>query len=454
MGQAQGPWRRLLGGRPPETLAPAPAEPLGQAQFAEACAEVMRRTTGGRLPALLVLRVDGAGDVDDGHGLTGADELTRVVVQRLTTLVPKTCVLGRLGDHEFGVLFDHLSDTTYAIDLGRRLVSTVGKPVFLASQRRVHLAATAGLATASLLDQGGDADDLFRAARIAMREAQRSGRNRLELCTPDMIAMADERLAIGQDLRAALDDQGLGVCYQPLVDLRDGAVIGFEALVRWTHPVHGAVPPDRFVPLAEEFGLITDLGHLVLSTATAQVQQWSAALATPLVVHVNVSGADLAADAFVDTVTEALAASGLPATQLVLELTESAVVSELDSAREKLEALHRLGVRVAMDDFGVSRAVLPHLQSLPVDILKVDRELLMQEQSARAGDMLRGVIALGQALGMEVFGEGIEDESQRERLVVHGCTVGQGYLFSRPMTPGDAGAYLRRLAEPKAAVSG
>jgi diguanylate cyclase (GGDEF)-like protein len=454
MGQAQGSWRRLLGSRPSEAVVQLPAGPVDQAQFAEACAHAMRRTREGRLPALLLLRVDGAGDIDDGHGLTGGDELTRVIVQRLTSLVPKTCVLGRLGDHEFGVLFDHLPETPTAMDLGRRLVSTVGKPVFLASQRRVHLTASAGLATASVLDQSADAEELFRAARLAMREAQRSGRNGLEVCTPDVIAMADERLAIGQDLRRALDEQGLGVCYQPLVDLRDGAVMGFEALVRWSHPVHGQVPPDRFVPLAEEFGLITDLGHLVLSTATAQVQQWSMALAMPLVVHVNVSGADLAAEAFADTVAEALSASGLPAAQLVLELTESAVVPELESAREKLDALHALGVRVAMDDFGVSRAVMPHLQTLPVDILKVDRELLADEDSPRSDGLLKGLIALGQALGMEVFGEGIEDESQRERLIRHGCTVGQGYLFARPMTAGDTAAYLRRMVEPKAAVNG
>jgi EAL domain-containing protein (putative c-di-GMP-specific phosphodiesterase class I) len=291
-------------------------------------------------------------------------------------------------------------------------------------------------------------DDLLRGAGLAVREARRQGRNSIEVCTAALIAVADETLAIGKDLRQALDQKGLRVCYQPIVELTHGSVIGFEALVRWSHPVHGQISPARFVPVAEEFGLISELGRMVLSTATAQVAQWSSTFRVPLTVHVNVAGVDLTHDSFVGMVEEALQTSGLPGEQLVLEVTEPAIEPALEIARARFASLHDLGVRVALDDFGTGRSALAYLQTLMVDILKVDRSYLDSMEENRAEDLLRGVIGLGQALGMEVYGEGIEDESQRFRLQRHGCTVGQGYLFARPLPAEDAAAYLRTQAAP------
>jgi len=225
-------------------------------------------------------------------------------------------------------------------------------------------------------------------------------------------------------------------------------VIAFEALVRWSHPVHGHVSPSRFVPVAEEFGLISELGRMVLSTATAQVQQWCSTFRVPLTAHVNVSGIDLASDAFVGMVQECLAASGLPSHQLVLEVTESSVEPELDVARARFESLHELGVRIAIDDFGTGRSGLAYLQNLDVDILKVDRAYVEAGEGRQADDLLRGVIGLGQALGMEVYGEGVEDERQRTRLQRHGCEIGQGYLFARPLPAEDAAAFIREQVGP------
>jgi EAL domain-containing protein (putative c-di-GMP-specific phosphodiesterase class I) len=290
----------------------------------------------------------------------------------------------------------------------------------------------------------GTVDDLLRGAGLAVREARRGGRNHIEVCTPELVAVADETLAIGKDLRKALDEKGLRVCYQPLVDLVTGSVVGFEALVRWTHPVHGQVSPARFVPVAEEFGLISELGRMVLSTASAQVQQWSQTFRTPLDAHVNVSGFDLANPGFVPMVQECLATSGLPASQLVLEVTEPAVEPQLETARARFDSLHDLGVRVALDDFGTGRSALAYLQTLAVDILKVDRSYLEAVDEKRADDLLRGVISLGHALGMAVYGEGIEDATQSLRLRRNGCDIGQGYLFARPLPAEDAASYLRR----------
>jgi EAL domain-containing protein (putative c-di-GMP-specific phosphodiesterase class I) len=352
-------------------------------------------------------------------------------------------VVARMSDHQLGVLFPTLPSLAVALDLAYRLVSALTNPVVLPNQRRVQLSTSCGLVTWESMGPQATADDLLRGAGLAVREARRQGRDRIEVCTPELIAVADETLAIGKDLRQALDQKGLRVCYQPIVDLETGTVLAFEALVRWSHPVHGQISPARFVPVAEEFGLISELGKMVLSTATAQVAQWSSTFGTPLGVHVNVSGVDLTHGDFVDMVEEALQASQLPGEQLVLEVTEPAVEPAVDVARERFAALHDLGVRVALDDFGTGRSALSYLQTLSVDILKVDRSYLDSLEENRADDLLRGVIALGQALGMEVYGEGIEDEAQRYRLARHGCGVGQGYLFARPLPAEDAAAYLR-----------
>ena len=409
-----------------------------------ACRSALTRVTAGETAnsAFLVVDVDGVTEVTEQGGLLAREELLTVIGQRLITVVGDAQLVARLGDHEFAVLFEDLRDSRVALDLASRIVLTVAKPVFLTSQRRATLSVACGLADHEVLGRTGGPEELLRAADLAMREAKRSGRNKVEVCSRELIVMADERLSIGQDLRQALADRGLGVSYQPLVDIREGALIGFEALVRWSHPVHGQISPDRFVPLAEEFGLITDLGRLVLTTATAQVQQWAAVVDLPLTVHVNISAMDLAAEGFVEMVADTLAETQLSPPQLVLELTESEVLRDLDAARDRLSALHALGIRIAVDDFGGSNGGMAYLQQLSVDILKVEERIDDGDQQ-RADDMLRGVIAFGKALGMQVFGERIEDDAQRGRLLEHGCTVGQGYLFSRPLTPEDAAAYLR-----------
>jgi diguanylate cyclase len=199
--------------------------------------------------------------------------------------------------------------------------------------------------------------------------------------------------------------------------------------------------------------LISELGRMVLSTATAQIQQWSSTFRAPLTAHVNVSGLDLASDGFVGMVREALASSGLPSHQLVLEFSESAVDLSLEVAQSRFQSLHNLGVRVAIDDFGTGRSALAYLQDLDVDILKVDRSYVEADDDQAADDLLRGVIGLGQALGMAVYGEGIEDEGQRHRLERNGCHIGQGYLFERPLPAEDAAAYLRHQMAPVAVQS-
>jgi diguanylate cyclase (GGDEF)-like protein len=422
------------------------------AAFVHECADALagRTTSGERVrPAVLLVDLDGMVEATAAVGHSGGDELLRVMAARISREVGSLGLVARMSDRQLGVLFRDLSAPAVALDLAYRIVAAVSSPADLDSQRRVVLSASCGLATRDTLPAHTTAADLLRAAELAVREAGRTGRNRIEVCTPSLVATADETIAIGKDLRQALHEQGLDVCYQPLVDLTHGSVLGFEALVRWTHPVHGHVSPSRFVPVAEEFGLISELGRMVLSTASAQVQQWSATFGVPLDAHVNVSGQDLADDGFVAMVETCLSDSSLPPTQLVLEVTETTVEPDLDTARSRFQAMQDIGARVALDDFGTGRSALSYLQSLAVDILKVDRSYLdsideQHDDGRRADDLLRGVVGLGQALGIQVYGEGIETEAHRRRLLANGCEIGQGYLFARPLPAADAVALLRR----------
>jgi EAL domain-containing protein (putative c-di-GMP-specific phosphodiesterase class I)/GGDEF domain-containing protein len=424
------------------------------APFLHLCADALGSRGSGRAE-LLLMDIEGIAESVAGEHDPSTDQLIRQVATRVEREVGSVGVLARTSDHQLGVLFADAAQPTAALDLAYRVSALVSAPVTLDSGRRVQLSVSCGLASHSVLGPRPTASELFRAAGLAVREAHRLGRNRIEVCTRELIAIADETIAIGKDLRQALQDKGLRVCYQPMVDLTHGSVLGFEALVRWSHPVHGHVSPARFVPVAEEFGLVSEMGRMVMSTASAQVQRWSETFGLQLNAHVNVSAVDLATESFVDTVEACLLASNLPAEQLVVEVTESAVEPDLEVAASRFEALHDLGVRIAIDDFGTGRSALSTLQMLSVDILKVDRSYLHDVDGQPTGDpgpegddMLRGVVALGHAMGFEVYGEGIEDEQHRLRLQSAGCDIGQGYLFARPLPSDEAAAMLREQCAP------
>lgn len=424
---------------------------LNYAAFLNECSAALTAFVGDGSPArpsVLLVDLDGVTAAVEGEDDSAADEVIRLTAGRIEREVGSLGMVARSSDRQVGVLFPHLPDPAVALDMAYRIVAAISSPLALTSGRRVQISASCGLALREVVSAGAGAIDLLRASGLAVREARRGGRNRIEVCTPEVIASADETLVIGKDLRQALQEKALRVYYQPLVKLSDGVIVGFEALVRWNHPVHGEVPPSRFVMIAEQVGLISELGRTVLSTASAQVQEWSSTFGIPLDIHVNVSSADLTEDSFVTTVRESVAASGLAPTHLVLEVTEGAVKPELDIARVRFDALHELTVRIALDDFTTGRSTLGYLESLRVDILKVDRFHLdspdNQKDSYPPGpDMLRDAIGVGRSLGMKVYGEGIENEEERERLRHEGCEIGQGYLFARPLPAEEATALLR-----------
>jgi predicted signal transduction protein with EAL and GGDEF domain len=418
--------------------------------FLRRCADALeaQRPTGGPLrPAVLLVELRGVAETGEAGGRSEEEELLRILATTVSCEVGSLGSLARMSDHQFGVLFEDLSAPVVALAVAKRVATVVSEPVVLTSQRQVMVTALCGLVTRDVVHLDAEARDLVRGADLALREARRSGGGTTQVCSPALFAVDDETVAIGRDLRQSIHDEGLSVCYQPLVDLADGSVLGFEALVRWDHTVRGPVSPALFVPVAEAFGLVSDMGRMVLDTATRQVQEWSMSFGIPLNVHVNIAAKDLADDNFVAMVEKSLEESGLSPTQLVLEVTEGAVERILDIARERFDALHELRVRVALDNFGTGRSALSYLAPMAIDILKVDRSYLDSVDKADTDThlvdhLLRGVIAFGHALGVTVYGEGIETEAQRQRLRSNGCDIGQGFLCGRPLPPDEAAVWL------------
>ncbi|MFN8580912.1 MAG: EAL domain-containing protein [Gemmatimonadaceae bacterium] len=271
------------------------------------------------------------------------------------------------------------------------------------------------------------------------------GKGRWTRFDPSMHNAATERRQLQGDLRLAIANEELHIHYQPLVELSTGRVAGFEALLRWTHPVRGAIPPDVFVPVAEESGLIVPLGRWTLLAACQQLADWRERRMSngiPLFITVNVSGRQLHHAGFVDDVVQTIETTGLPADALVLELTESSVIQQSHVAKERLWQLRNSGVRLAIDDFGTGYSSLSYLQQFPIDTIKIDRSFVDGVLDGGPQEALvRTIVLLGQALSLRTVAEGIESESQAEALRAMGCEFGQGFLYAKPMPPAAAEAF-------------
>ncbi len=371
--------------------------------------------------------------INDSLGHNAGDELLKAVAERMTRSVRATDTVIRLGGDEFVVvLIDEANNADAMPTTVERIRAAVAQPMLIRGQ---SLQVTCSMGIATFPNDGEDADTLLRNADTAMYQAKNAGRDNFEFFTPGMNAKVHERLSMREELRAGLARSEFYLEYQPQVDLRSGRVFAVEALVRWRHPTLGVVPPDKFISLAEESGLIVQLGDWVLSEACRQNKAWQDAGLPSINVCVNVSARQFREKNWVHRVRRALAESGLQARFLELELTESLLMDNVEQAIATMKELQTLGVQFAIDDFGTGYSSLSALKNFPVARLKIDRSFVLNLASdADDRGIAAAVISLGQKLKMRVIAEGVETEEQLAFLRDNQCDEFQGYHFSKPVS--------------------
>ncbi len=395
-----------------------------------------RRSRAGGTSALVLLDLDDFSGVNERLGHDGGDLLLRQVHQRLLAVVRAGDTVARLGGDQFAVLIAQAHEgPDEALAMARRITARLDEP-YRISGTSVIIGTSIGVAVAS--DPAADADELLRDAAVALSHAKAAGRGHVTLFEPAMRDAALDRLRIEADLLVALERDELVLHYQPLVELRTGKVAGVEALIRWIHPVVGLVPPDRFIGLAEQNGMIVPIGEWVIRRACTAAAGWRATLGHDLEVSVNVSARQLVSNTLVPTIGLAVAESGMAPGDLTVEITESAVVTDPELAARRLGEIRELGVQVAIDDFGTGYSSLSYLQHLPVDVLKIDRSFINGiTAEAPPPPIVQGLVDLAATLGLATVAEGVEHGHQVDYLRSLGCTYGQGFHFARPLPESD-----------------
>ncbi|HEX6696727.1 MAG TPA: EAL domain-containing protein [Solirubrobacteraceae bacterium] len=394
--------------------------------------------------AVLLVDLDDFKVVNDSLGHAAGDRLLSGVAERLCRVLRPGDVIARFGGDEFTVLLPGIASEDYALGVARRLAEALREPLVLDGERR-YVSASVGVSFSAPSEH--DPHALLRDADAAMYRAKETGKSRCEVFDDSMRESAMERLELESGLRHALEDGELRLVYQPLVTLDDGRLNGVEALLRWDHPIFGVIAPLRFISLAERNGLIIPIGAWVLREACGQLAEWGD---DALGVSVNVSARQLGSTDLVDVVRAALEESGIEPGRLCLEITETAMMADPATMGETLSALKALGVRLAVDDFGVGHASLRQLRALlPVDTLKIDKSFVDGiTDDADDAAIVEGVVRLAHSLGLQAVAEGVETAEQLAMLRSFSCQTGQGYYFARPAEPD---AIARMLAAAPAA---
>lgn len=391
--------------------------------------------------AILFLDLDRFKHINDSMGHSVGDHLLKQVARRLSAVVRREDTLVRMGGDEFVVLMEYLHHERDAALLADKVIQSLADPIEV-NGLPVYLTTSIGI---SLYPRDArSAEGLISNADAAMYRAKESGRNAYQFYTPELTRIAHEQVTLVSDLKHALERQELELHYQPQVDIADGRLFGVEALLRWRHGNAGLVTPDRFIPLAEDTGLIIPIGEWVLREACCQAQRWLDAGFPLERISVNLAGPQIQRGHIVATVERILADTGLPPDRLELEVAESFVMGQEDAAIATLRRLRRLGITIAVDDFGTGYSSLSRLKQLPIDRLKIDRSFVQdlphdEDDSAIA----RAVIALGHSLGLRVIAEGVETAAQAQFLLDEGCQEAQGYYYSRPMPAAELAGLMR-----------
>ncbi|MBV9960311.1 MAG: EAL domain-containing protein [Acidobacteria bacterium] len=391
--------------------------------------------------AVLFMDLDRFKNINDGLGHMAGDQLLISIARRLEKCLRPGDTIARLGGDEFTILLEEISDVTEATLIANRMQQEMALPFNLAGHE-VYMTVSIGVAPS--MTGYTKPQDILRDADTAMYYAKSNGKARYEMFDQEMHAQAVDLLRLETDLRRAIDRQEFRLHYQPIVSLSTGRITGFEALVRWQHPERGFISPDRFISIAEETDMILPIGKWVLTEACRQMREWQEEYPAheTLSISVNLSCKQFRQPNLVEQVRQILLETGLDARSLKLEITESVVMENIETAIDMMKELRALGVRLSMDDFGTGYSSLSYLHRFPISALKIDRSFVSRMDGNNENkEIVRTIVMLARNLGMEVIAEGVEGETQLSQLTALGCEYGQGYFFSRP-----------RKAEPAAAL--
>lgn len=432
-----------------DLLTGLPNRSLFRDRLLQAMAQAKRSNT---LLAVMFLDVDHFKDVNDTLGHAVGDQLLKEMGQRIRSCVRETDTVARFGGDEFGLIQTNLNTVEGAADLADRLITFLGEPYHIEGHE-IHSAASIGVTIYPFDDH--NAEELLKNADMAMYKAKREGRGRFQFYIAELNQVIQRRAAIERDLRTALQKNQFRLHYQPQLDLRNGQLVGVEALLRWQHPERGDISPAEFIPVAESTGLILPIGDWVLRNACEQARAWQDAGLTPVRIAVNLSAAQFRHKNLLETVTTVLRESRLDPRWLEVELTESLIMKDVRTTVDTLRALHDLGIQISVDDFGTGYSSLSYLTRFPISKIKLDQSFVRDVDKKDGAAIARTVITLGHSLNMKVMAEGVENAAQLQFLREHACNEVQGYYFSRPMPAGAIERLLRgALDELKARALG
>ena len=406
---------------------------------------IRRASRAKRWIAAMTVDLDRFGRINEGHGQGVGDQVLQVVARRLGEAVaalpgrederPGASVVARVGGDQFVVFVDGAPAGDTPETIAQRVIEAVRKPILLSDG---ELALTASIGLAVYPEHAVSADSLLECANMAVGESKREHRNAVRPFTEDLRTAAELRLALENEMRKGIEQGEFELFYQPMVRVSDGEVESVEALIRWRHPKRGLLPPGEFIPIAEECGLIVELGEWGLRSACNQMAEWIRGGCAPGAVAVNISGISFRHVRLLTAVREALEVSGLMADRLELEMTESVVMRDVEQTQDILFELKRMGVRLSVDDFGTGFSNFAYYKKFPIDALKIDRSFvkdLGHDQSDAA--IISAMVAMAQELGLDVVAEGVETEAQLLALARRGCKVMQGFHFAKPL-PADS----------------
>jgi diguanylate cyclase (GGDEF)-like protein len=427
-----------------DRLTGLPTQRLWLSHLEQALATLHQDSTCGF--AVLVLGLDQLQVINDSLGHAVGDQLLMAIAQRLLTCLPPGTAIARLTSDKFAILLETIQEIQPAVSLADTIQHALATPVQLADQD-VFTTASIGITWAGAGEQ--QPEDWLHDAEMAMHRARTLGGDQYTVFEPHFRLEANSRLRLETELRLALERQEFRVHYQPIMDLKKGTLDGFEALVRWHHPEQGLLPPAKFIPLAEETGLIVGIGQWVMREACQQLRNWQQQfpLNPPLTMSVNLSTQQLAQPELIDQIQGILQDTSLAPNCLKLEITESAIMAKLDQAISTLQQLKALGLKISIDDFGTGYSSLAYLYQFPIDTLKIDRSFISRmDTDFEHLEIVKTIVQLAWNLGMDVIAEGAETKQQTEQLRMLGCDFGQGYFFSKPVDSQTAERLVSELS--------